>query len=167
MGDKQAAPPGWYPNPAAPGQRFWNGSAWTDDAEPVASTAPTGNLAPTRAPATYCRACAAPIDPRATMCTRCGVPQASTSQIGHAGLSRKEPGLAVLFSFLWPGAGNLYVNDVTTGIVAISIGIVNFLLSFTIIWLVIGIPVWLGLFIWTAIDSHNKAKSHNAQFGFA
>ncbi len=25
-------PPGWYPNPQGPGQRYWDGAQWTDDA---------------------------------------------------------------------------------------------------------------------------------------
>ena len=31
--------PGWYPNPEAPGQRYWNGSAWTDSYAPPTSPA--------------------------------------------------------------------------------------------------------------------------------
>ena len=26
-----AAPPGWYPNPARPGLRWWDGTTWTAD----------------------------------------------------------------------------------------------------------------------------------------
>lgn len=26
----QGTPPGWYPNPQGPGQRFWDGTKWTD-----------------------------------------------------------------------------------------------------------------------------------------
>nr|WP_294637935.1 DUF2510 domain-containing protein [uncultured Rhodococcus sp.] len=32
----QLPPPGWYPNPAAPGQRWWDGRQWTDAAVPQA-----------------------------------------------------------------------------------------------------------------------------------
>ena len=27
----QGTPPGWYPNPQGPGQRYWNGNQWTGD----------------------------------------------------------------------------------------------------------------------------------------
>jgi len=64
------------------------------------------------------------------------------------------------------GAGHLYVGANTTGIILLSIETVNFLLSFTVIWLVIGFPLWLALFIWAAIDTNNKAKAHNAKHGF-
>ena len=61
--------------------------------------------------------------------------------------ARKSAGLAVFLSFLWPGAGHLYVGevsdkDMTTGIVFACISGLCFLLSFTIIGLVLTIPVW-------------------------
>ena len=36
------APPGWYPDPTAPGtQRYWDGQAWTDHHAPLAGPAAT------------------------------------------------------------------------------------------------------------------------------
>lgn len=32
----QMPPPGWYPNPSAPGQRWWDGQQWTDAEVPQA-----------------------------------------------------------------------------------------------------------------------------------
>jgi hypothetical protein len=29
-------PPGWYPNPQGPGQRYWDGTKWTDQYQPGA-----------------------------------------------------------------------------------------------------------------------------------
>lgn len=33
----QMPPPGWYPDPSAPGQRWWDGQQWTDAVAPHAS----------------------------------------------------------------------------------------------------------------------------------
>lgn len=30
----QQQPPGWYPNPQGPGQRYWDGGRWTDNYAP-------------------------------------------------------------------------------------------------------------------------------------
>lgn len=37
MTDTPQVPPGWYPDPNAPGSRYWDGTAWTEH------TAPTGS----------------------------------------------------------------------------------------------------------------------------
>jgi len=37
----QGTPPGWYPDPKHPAlQRYWNGSAWTEQTQPTYQTAP-------------------------------------------------------------------------------------------------------------------------------
>ncbi|MCA0330683.1 MAG: DUF2510 domain-containing protein [Actinobacteria bacterium] len=33
-GKKVDAPPGWYPAPGGRGQRYWNGTEWTDHQTP-------------------------------------------------------------------------------------------------------------------------------------
>jgi TM2 domain-containing membrane protein YozV len=85
--------------------------------------------------------------------------------------SRKSAGLAVFLSFMWPGAGHLYVGevsdkDMTTGIVFTVISGVSFLLSWTIVGLVISIPVWIITAPWTMITSAQLAKQYNAEQGY-
>jgi len=84
--------------------------------------------------------------------------------------ARKSAGLAVFLSFLWPGAGHLYVGevsdkDMTTGIIFTCISGLCFLISFTIIGLVLTIPVWFATAIWTMISAARLAKQKNAESG--
>jgi hypothetical protein len=37
MTDTPQTPAGWYPDPHAPGSRYWDGSAWTEHTAPVAA----------------------------------------------------------------------------------------------------------------------------------
>ncbi len=85
--------------------------------------------------------------------------------------ARKSVGLAVFLSFLWPGAGHLYVGevsdkDMTTGIVFTCISGACFLISFTIVGLILTIPVWFGTAIWTMIASSRLAKQWNSEAGY-
>ena len=51
MSDTPTTPPGWYPDPTAPGtERYWDGTAWTDHSRPVAVAPPAPAPAP---PAPY------------------------------------------------------------------------------------------------------------------
>jgi hypothetical protein len=72
----------------------------------------------------------------------------------------------VLFSFLWAGAGHLYVGDQDVGIPLIICYSVAFLLSFTIILLIITIPAMIGMWIFGMIDAPKKANAYNAARGF-
>ncbi|HXR44411.1 MAG TPA: DUF2510 domain-containing protein [Pseudolysinimonas sp.] len=66
MSDPNALPiAGWYPDPEnAAGERWWNGSGWSDHRRPA--TAPVPGPAPATAPPAYVPA---PIGPRNTMAT--------------------------------------------------------------------------------------------------
>src|ERR1700754_4483955 len=99
-------------------------------------------------PQAFCRACGRGLDPRAVVCPACGVaapPIARTFAPAVLPREAKSAGVAMFLSFLWPGAGHLYLED--TGAKAIVFPVVSalcFLLSLTIIGLVISLPVWLG-----------------------
>ena len=71
----------------------------------------------------------------------------------------------MLLSFLWPGIGHLYVGDSGVGVPFTVISGINGILSFTIIWLVIGLPMWVGMAIYTMTDSNKKAVAHNRRIG--
>ncbi len=84
----------------------------------------------------------------------------------------KSSAVAILLSFLWPGAGHLYVGanypggSQDKGIVFTVISGICFFLSLTIFGLVISFPVWLGCAIYTMIDSNKRAQHWNVARGF-
>lgn len=52
MSDTPTTPPGWYPDPTAPGtERYWDGTAWTDHSRPVTVAPPAPPPTPYSAPA--------------------------------------------------------------------------------------------------------------------
>jgi TM2 domain-containing membrane protein YozV len=65
-------------------------------------------------------------------------------------VKRKEPGVALLLSFLLPGLGQIYNGDVGKGI-AFMLGF------FVLIWIGIGIAFW----IWSMIDAYQSATNIN------
>ncbi|WP_456372824.1 hypothetical protein [Methanocaldococcus sp.] len=79
---------------------------------------------------------------------------------------KKSVGIAVLLSFVIPGAGQMYLGKVGKGIILlIATGI---LIAFGLLLslLVIGIPLLLlGLIIWiySIYDAYKSAKDYNAQ----
>lgn len=63
---------------------------------------------------------------------------------------RKEPAVALLLSFLWPGLGQIYNGDVGKGI--------GFMIGFwVLIWVGVGIVFW----IWGMIDAYQVATNIN------
>jgi len=63
---------------------------------------------------------------------------------------RKEPGVALLLSFLMPGLGQVYNGDVGKGIA--------FFISFWVtVWFFIGVGVW----VWAMIDGYQSATNIN------
>ena len=65
-------------------------------------------------------------------------------------VKRKEPGIALLLSFLLPGLGQFYNGDVGKGI-AFMLGF------FVLVWIGIGIVFW----IWGMIDAYQSATNIN------
>jgi Protein of unknown function (DUF2510) len=39
MSDQSLPPPGWYPDPAGPGSRYWDGARWTEHSQPAPTAA--------------------------------------------------------------------------------------------------------------------------------
>lgn len=86
--------------------------------------------------------------------------------------SPKSSGIAIVLSFLWPGAGHLYVGADYPGgsndkaIIFMVLSGVCFLLSLTLVGIVISFPLWLGCAIYTMIDSNKAAQAWNLARGF-
>jgi TM2 domain-containing membrane protein YozV len=80
-------------------------------------------------------------------------------------VSAKSPGVAVLLSFIWLGAGHLYVGRIGLGIAIMVFEF--FLVLFSLIpfsWF-LTVPVWLIAFVLIAINVSNEAKAFNARNG--
>ena len=77
----------------------------------------------------------------------------------------KNPGVAVILSFLWPGLGQLYNEDYPLGVVALVFSPV---IAIFTVWMAIpslGLSLLLGLawWIWIMRDAHSEAVQHNAE----
>jgi TM2 domain-containing membrane protein YozV len=143
----------------------------------------------------YCGKCGAPLGGTTAFCSNCGAPQSGAAAAGvpsgtyppqypqqsypsqpygqpyvaqqyPAGAGRKDPGVAIVLSFLWTGLGQLYVGEEATnrGIVLAVVTLFLLMAYATIIGLVfllVGLPLW----IWGMVDANNAAKAYNARRG--
>jgi len=131
--------------------------------------------------AATCVRCSTPLDGRTGTCATCGhvagVGAPSTSLMPAAPVappypqapvhvvSAKSPGVGVLLSFLWLGAGHLYVGRIGLGIGLMVFDFFLVLLSIIpIIW-IITVPVWLIAFVFVALNVANAAKAFNLRNG--
>lgn len=70
----------------------------------------------------------------------------------------KNPYLAVLLSFIFPGLGQLYTRQIGKGCVLIISGILGIFLIF----IIIGIFWYLLIWLYSMYDAYNTAKEINA-----
>ncbi|HZD15283.1 MAG TPA: hypothetical protein VE196_09205, partial [Pseudonocardiaceae bacterium] len=80
-------------------------------------------------------------------------------------VAAKSPGVAVLLSLLWLGAGHLYAGSVGVGVAWIIVDGVLFLLSCTGIGLIVSVPVWIVAAIITTITAAGAANAFNRRNG--
>ena len=109
---------------------------------------------------TFCRACGTQLDPRAVICTGCGVATGNASPgVAAAALAMnsKSPGVAVLLSLLWTGAGQVYCGRVGRGAAFFCAALVSAVLILVAVGFVLLPIVW----IWAAVDAHQLAKTQN------
>ena len=113
------------------------------------SIAPPGSVVPT-AP---CEACGQAFDLRAASCPRCAFQRAGRSAELGPPAGAKNPRSAMWLSLAWPGAGHLYAGDAEKGAIFSGASALGFLLSAIVIGPALGVLVWLGLALYTAIDA--------------
>jgi TM2 domain-containing membrane protein YozV len=70
---------------------------------------------------------------------------------------RKNPGLAALLAFLFPGLGQLYNGQFGKAVMFFGLAVVNFMLVFVLIGLFTGLACW----IWGVVDAHRSAEKIN------
>lgn len=109
----------------------------------------------------FCRNCGNGIDDAARFCQHCGGQTAANSvaatPMAHA--DRKDPAIAVLLSFVWSGAGQVYAGATSRGIWMIVIGTILFIwvLGSAGAALIFAFPFW----IWSMFDARTQAIKHS------
>jgi TM2 domain-containing membrane protein YozV len=97
-------------------------------------------------------------------------PQLPVAQPGQAGgpqpgwqpqVAPKNPGLALLASFFFPGLGTLMNGQAGKGIAIFALYFVSWLFAF----ILIGIPFLFGFWVWGMVDAYTGAKKWNARHG--
>ncbi|HZW43213.1 MAG TPA: DUF2510 domain-containing protein [Dermatophilaceae bacterium] len=73
----------------------------------------------------------------------------------------KSPALALLASFFVPGLGSMIIGRVGIGVTIL----VCYFVSFLLIFVLIGIPLVIGLWIWGMVDAYTGAQNWNARHG--
>jgi len=71
----------------------------------------------------------------------------------------------LIVSFFLPGVGSLMNGDTGIGITILLLWILSVILDFTIIGLIVGIPLGLAMFIWGLIDAYQGAQRWNRRHG--
>ncbi|WP_407378968.1 zinc-ribbon domain-containing protein [Methanobrevibacter sp.] len=93
-----------------------------------------------------CANCGNKIDARAKVCAHCG-----------ANVAGKNPVVALILSFIFPGLGQLYNNQNQKGLTLIIAYIVSWILALLLIGIVLAILVW----IYGMYDAFVSAKAIN------
>ncbi|MCE5295900.1 MAG: DUF5683 domain-containing protein [Euryarchaeota archaeon] len=109
----------------------------------------------------YCPNCGAQIDYRAEICPKCGM-RVSQAQVQYQPMPAKptkSEGLAAVLSFLIPGLGQIYNGQIGKGLIMIIAAIVCGVLML----LLIGIVLYLILWVWGIYDAYNTAKKINQE----
>jgi len=133
------APPGTQVS--ADGQWVWNGSAWVPNPS-----------APALMPVPY----AAPAPTQYT-------PMAYPTAGGY--VAPKSPAVSLIVSFFLPGVGSMINGDVGIGITILLLWLLSFGLDATLVGLVVGVPLGIGMFIWGLIDAYQGAQRWNRKHG--
>jgi TM2 domain-containing membrane protein YozV len=161
MSDEPTAGPQVPPPPRlSPDGRFWwDGQGW----QPLPSAA-----APL--PTAYCRVCGRSLDARAAICVSCGtaqaLPVAPIVVPFVAAPQLKSPGLAVLFTILWPGAGQLYIGNSSKGTPYVVANAIGFVLAITIILIPVSFIIWVVTLCMTVGGIGRETEQYNvARFG--
>jgi hypothetical protein len=80
-------------------------------------------------------------------------------------IAPKNPAVNLVISFFLPGVGSIIADHVGIGILILGLWILAIVLDITILGLIVGIPLGLGVWIWGMIDAFQAAKAWNARRG--
>lgn len=93
------------------------------------------------------------IKKEAEICPKCGV----RVKEAPSTTEKKSSGIAAVASFIFPGLGQIYNGQIGKGIMFVLVGFIFILLMFV----VIGIPLFLILWVYSTYDAYNTAEKIN------
>lgn len=73
----------------------------------------------------------------------------------------RNPGVAAVLSFLWPGVGQIMNGDIGIGILMMVLVVIAWLS----LMILIGIVLLPAIYIWSIVDAYTKAKRWNQAHG--
>ncbi|MGA1975368.1 MAG: zinc-ribbon domain-containing protein [Conexivisphaerales archaeon] len=103
----------------------------------------------------YCQHCGAVIAAAAEICPKCGVRVMGQLRVAEP---LKNPGIAAVLSFFFPGLGQIYNGQIGKGIAFILVGIVCVVLVIVLIGFLL-VPLW---WIYNIYDAYKSAQRINA-----
>ncbi len=99
----------------------------------------------------FCKNCGKEIDEKAEICPHCGV------RVRMPPKGEKNPGLAAVFSFFFPGLGQIYNGEIGKGLMFIVVGGVFMLLMIVLIGFILLPLFW----IYNIYDAYKTAERIN------
>jgi TM2 domain-containing membrane protein YozV len=85
----------------------------------------------------------------------------TSTQPGMMVVAPKSPALSLIVSFFIPGVGSMINGDAGTGVAILVLYVVGVVASF----ILIGIPLAIGAWIWGLVDAYQGAQRWNARHG--
>ncbi len=117
----------------------------------------------------FCVSCGSEMDDTWMACPKCGTakggqtvqyaaPQIIQKPIAYSVQQPKSKGIAFILNFLIPGIGHMYLENTDRGLPVAIISTICALI-------IIGLPVYLVLWIWMLIDTSNQYDAYLMQHG--
>ena len=117
----------------------------------------------------FCVSCGEKMEDGWMACPKCGTPKGGESQKVVPQFSQqpiaipvrepKSKGIAFILNFLIAGVGHMYLDNIDRGL---PVAIISTLCAL----IIIGIPVWLVLWIWMLIDTNKQYEKYLQANGF-
>ena len=73
--------------------------------------------------------------------------------------------MSLIVSFFIPGVGSMVNGDTGIGVVILLLWLLSIGLDFTVIGLIVGVPLGIAMFVWGLIDAYTGARRWNARHG--
>lgn len=81
--------------------------------------------------------------------------------IGMIATEPKSMVATIVLSIFFPGAGHIYLGDTGTGLTILILYIVGYLINFTIVGMIIGIPLIIAMWLWGLIGAIKRCDEIN------